>query len=93
MARYFAYNMQESGKDVKQQISKGYEMAVYRSISDDKLSVLMKLYKESLQKFKKDKDKTCEMIGVDDQHNNPETAAMVVVANAILNLDEVITKN
>jgi len=46
-----------------------------------------------LQKFKKDKDKTCEMIGVDDQHNNPETAAMVVIANAILNLDEVITKN
>jgi hypothetical protein len=33
------------------------------------------------------------MIGVDDEHNNPETAAMVVVANAILNLDEVITKN
>ena len=93
MSRYLAYRMQEAGRDIKQQISKGYEMAVYRSIPDDKLSVLMKLYNESLQKFKKDKDKTCEMIGVDDQHNNPETAAMVVVANAILNLDEVITKN
>ena len=93
MARYFAYNMQEAGKDIKQQISKGYEMAVYKSISADKLSVLMKLHDESLQKFEKDKDKTCEMIGVDDEHNNPETAAMVVVANAILNLDEVITKN
>jgi hypothetical protein len=33
------------------------------------------------------------MIGVDDENNNPETAAMVVVANAILNLDEVITKS
>ena len=73
--------------------SKTGQLAVYKSISEDKLSVLMKLYNESLQKFKKDKDKTCEMIGVDDQHNNPETAAMVVVANAILNLDEVITKN
>ncbi len=93
MARYFAYNMQKAGQDVKQQISKGYEMAVYKTISADKLSVLMKLHDESLQKFKKDKDKTCEMIGVDDEHNNPETAAMVVVANAILNLDEVITKN
>ena len=93
MARAFAYEMQNAGKDVKQQISKGYEMALYKSISPDKLSVLMKLHDESLQKFKKDKDKTCEMIGVDDEHNNPETAAMVVVANAILNLDEVITKN
>ena len=93
MSRNFAYRMQGIGKDVKQEISKGYELALYKPISMDKLSVLMKLYNESLQKFKKDKDKTCEMIGVDDKHNNPETAALVVVANAILNLDEVITKN
>jgi hypothetical protein len=33
------------------------------------------------------------MIGVNGEHTNPETAALVVVANAILNLDEVITKN
>jgi hypothetical protein len=93
MARYFAYRMQAAGKDLKHEISKGYEIALHKPIPDSKLSVLEKLYDESLQKFKKDKDKTCEMIGVDDQHNNPETAALVVVANAILNLDEVITKN
>ena len=40
-----------------------------------------------------DANKTCEMIGLQDEHNNPETAALVVVANAILNLDELITKN
>jgi hypothetical protein len=33
------------------------------------------------------------MIGVNDEHNNPETAAMIVVANAILNLDEIITRS
>jgi hypothetical protein len=33
------------------------------------------------------------MIGVMDEHNNPETAALVVVANAMLNLDEWITRN
>lgn len=93
-ARHFAYSMQRvAGKDVKQQISKGYEMAMYKPINATKLSVLEKLYNEAFQKFKKDKDKTCEMIGVDDQHNNPETAALVVVANAMLNLDELITKN
>jgi len=93
MARHFAYRMQAAGKDVKQQISNGYELALYKTIPVSKLSVLEKLYNESLQKFRKDKDKTCEMIGVNDQHNNPETAALVVVANAILNLDEMITKN
>jgi hypothetical protein len=45
-----------------------------------------------LEKFNSDKDKVCEMIGVNDEHNNPETAALIVVTNAILNLDEVVTK-
>ena len=93
-ARHFAYRMQEAGgRDVRQQISKGYTMALYKSIPDAKLSALEKLYNEALQKFRKDKNKTCEMIGVMDQHNNPETAALVVVANAMLNLDELITKD
>jgi hypothetical protein len=33
------------------------------------------------------------MVGLQDANNNPETAALVVVANAILNLDEVLTKS
>jgi hypothetical protein len=33
------------------------------------------------------------MIGLQDEHNNPGTAALVVVGNAILNLDEVLNKN
>jgi hypothetical protein len=28
-----------------------------------------------------------------NEHNNPSTAALVVVANAMMNMDEVITKN
>jgi hypothetical protein len=28
-----------------------------------------------------------------DEYNNPETAALIVTANAMLNLDELITKN
>jgi hypothetical protein len=93
MARNFAYQMQTAGQDVRRQIDKGYQLALYKSIPNSKLSVLIKLYDQSLAKFRKDKDKTCEMVGVNDSHNNPETAAMIVVANAILNLDEVITKN
>ena len=33
------------------------------------------------------------MIGEMNEHNNPETAALVVVANAMMNMDELITKN
>jgi hypothetical protein len=93
-ARHFAYRMQETaGKDVRQAISKGYELAMYKPISNSKLEALVKLYDESLNQFKNDKDKTCETVGLMDEHNNPETAALVVVANAMLNLDELITKN
>ena len=48
---------------------------------------------KALLRFQKDKTKTCEMIGVMNEHNNPETAALVVVANAMMNLDEFVTKN
>lgn len=93
-ARHFAYRMQEAAdKNVRSQISKGYEIAMNKTIMPSKLDVLEKLYKDALLHFKMDKDKTCEMIGIMDEHNNPETAALVVVANAMLNLDEFITKN
>jgi hypothetical protein len=57
------------------------------------LQALKKLYGDAYTKMKIDKDKTCEIIGEMNEHDNPETAALVVVANAMLNLDEVITKN
>ena len=93
-ARHLAYRMQkEAAKDLNDQIRAGYRMMMYKPISEEKLNTLKKLYQEAYTKLKNDKEKTCEMIGVDDEHNNPETASLVVVANAMLNLDEWITKN
>jgi len=93
-ARHFAYRMQkEGGSDVSSQISKGFEIAMYKPITPAKLESLKKLYDDAYCKLKNDKDKTCDMIGTMDEHNNPETAALVVVANAMLNLDGLITKN
>ncbi len=94
-ARHFAYRMQREapGSDVARQITRGYEMALHAPIAQAKLDVLERLYAEALQKFQSDPDKTCQMIGVMDEHDNPQTAALVVVANAMLNLDELITKN
>jgi hypothetical protein len=93
MARSFAYRLKkETGKDASQQIIRGYELATGHAIMQKDLAVLMDLYRKGLENFKNNKDKTCEMIGVDDENNNPETAALVVVCNAILNLDEVVTK-
>jgi Protein of unknown function (DUF1553) len=93
MARHLAYRMQEQGgKEITGQIQKGYEAMMYKPITEVKLNALVELYNKSINKFKKDEDATCEMIGVMDEHNNAETAALVVVANAMLNLDEWVNK-
>jgi len=93
-ARNFAYTLQrETGGNVPLEISTGYERMMYKPITAARLTALEKLYDESLNHFKNEKDKTCEMIGEMNEHNNPETAALVVVTNAMLNLDEWITKN
>ena len=94
MARHFAYRMEKNGgSDLRQKISKGYEWMLFKQIPETKLNVFVNLYNQALNEFKADKDKTCEMIGLMNEHNKPETAAMVVVANAMLNLDEIVTKN
>jgi hypothetical protein len=94
MARFFAYHIQElGGKEINKQIQKGYELMMYKPISETKLKALVELYNKSVGEFKKDENAGCKMIGVMDKHYNPETAALVVVANALLNLDEWLNKN
>jgi Protein of unknown function (DUF1553) len=79
--------------DVKTCISRSYELAIGKSISSVKLESLSKLYETALIQFTKDKNKTCDMVGYEGKDNNPETAALVVVTNAIFNLDEFVVKN
>jgi hypothetical protein len=95
LSRQLAYRIEKEvgNKDVLEKINRGYEALLYRKPAPAKIDALLTLYEQALATFKKDADKTCEMIGENSRHNNPETAAMVVVANALLNLDEVITKN
>jgi hypothetical protein len=94
MARHFAYRLQnEAGSDVKKQIARGFEIATYHSISNKSLNTFLSLYNKAFNRFKNDTNKTCEIIGWKAKEFNPETAALIVVTNALLNLDEVVMKN
>lgn len=95
MARHFAYRIRkESGADIRKQISKGYEMMLYKPILPAKLDVFAGLYATALNEFKKDPQKAVEMIGgMNGENNDASIAALIVVTNAMLNLDEVVTKN
>lgn len=93
MARKLGKQMKHSASILREQINFGYKTILYKNISIEKLKPLEQLYYQALAEFRADKDKTCEMTGLMDHNNNPETAAMIVVANALLNLDEVVTKS
>lgn len=94
IARHFALRMQTlAGSNVQQQIKTGFKLATNHDINEKALQSLMNLYNAGYKKFKNDAEKTCGMAGGKNEHNNPETAALIVVANALLNLDEVVTKN
>jgi len=93
IARHFAIRMQTvAGNNVGKQISTGYKWATNYPVDVRRLKALRNLYDVAYNKFKNDPGKTCEMVGEMGTATNAETAALTVVANAILNLDEVVTK-
>ena len=93
MARNFAFNLQEQPVSVRTKIMNAYEQALNHQPDEKTLSALQTLYEKALAKFKNDSAASCEMIGLMNENNNPETAAMVIVTNAIFNLDEFVTRN
>lgn len=92
MARHFAKKMEtEGGKEIDLQIAQGYQRMMFKPITPEKLMVLTDLYKKAIDEFVKAPEKAVEIQG--DEKGTPSSAALIVVANAMLNFDEVITKN
>jgi hypothetical protein len=95
MARQSTFNLlhNQDPKNAAKTISKAYKIAIGKTISTQKLESLTKLYDTAFQNFKKDKNKMFDMLGNSKKYKEPEVAALVVVNNAIFNLDEFVTKN
>jgi hypothetical protein len=94
MARHFAKRMQKTNaKSPSVQIANGYKMMLFKPIPENRLKVFENLYQTALLAFKKDAKSTAALMGNSTQLAKPEHAALVIVANAMLNLDEVVTKN
>jgi hypothetical protein len=77
---------------VSERISAVYQRALGQPISVEKRAVLEKLYQTALQQFSKgnkaELSKTPSLL----LEQNPDIAALAIVANAILNLDEFVNK-
>ena len=89
----FAVRVIKSVKgDIDAKISYAYHLATNRDIKSEKLIALKKLYSEATKKYKADQYLTC-LMGENEGYNDVEFAALSLVCNAILNLDEVLTKS
>ncbi len=92
-ARYFANRIfEKEKKSVEKQVSLAYHLATGRKADDAKAKVLGKLYQQSLAGFAEQKEDMEKICGEETIQVSPEMAALVVVANAVLNLDEVLVK-
>lgn len=86
--------IEKEKSDYSNAIIKGYEKATGKPIDKSKHSILLSLYQTSLNKLGNDTSRIKEMLS-DSLYRKGyrELAAMAVVTNTILNLDEVVTKN
>jgi len=90
LARHLAKRMDE--RDIQKSISKGFEWATLHSIDNKSLQTLTGLYNTALEAYRREPEKSKQILG-ESSEPNPAMAALTIVANAILNLDEVVTKN
>jgi hypothetical protein len=94
ISRSLALRMKElGGKETKTQISKAYSAIMFKPITEKKLKALSDLYSEALKRYKKDKTAIYQLMGSKDKPADPETASLVIVAGAMLNMDEWLNKN
>lgn len=82
--------MSPDSTSYKKGIRNGYRLLTFKEISDDKLTILGQLYQDALNIYQAD---TAAVKAITKEKNGTQQlAAMTIVANALLNLDEVITK-
>jgi hypothetical protein len=93
MARSFAKSMDNIKGPIEAKIKTGYEQMMYKPIAAGKLNALTSLYQSSVTKYQVNK-KAANILVSDSTLASPTNrAALVVVANAMLNLDEWLNKN
>ncbi|MBX2898969.1 MAG: DUF1553 domain-containing protein [Cyclobacteriaceae bacterium] len=88
-AAHLAQKMQ-AHPQARDQVAAGYELATGQKISEQKLVALMKLYEGALARFK---NGNSIKVSISKEAPLPQQQALSLVATAILNLDEMITRN
>jgi hypothetical protein len=92
MAVHLAKRMHTFPGNVSDKIAEAYRQMMYKPITKERLTALAKLYEFTLVTY--DSSKQGNLTPVNNRHQQSvESSALVVVANALMNMDEWITKN
>jgi hypothetical protein len=97
-ARWLAQRaMKEAGSDIGSQITFAFRSATLRSPSTGEFRAIRDLFQQQLARYQRDKKAAIELLSVgqskwDTRFDPPKLAAFTIIASAILNLDETITK-
>ena len=82
--------VKEGGEDVSSRIAKGYDIALAHPPDSIVLETLLNLYQKSSTYYEANPDKAAEFAG--QLENVSEIAPLAMVASAIINQDEFLTK-
>ncbi|UBM58030.1 DUF1553 domain-containing protein [Marinilongibacter aquaticus] len=93
MANALNVQLFEMKKPVEDKIAWAYEQVCQRSVDAERKARLAGLYAQALEAYRKEDDLESPMYEGLSGKEKPEYAAMLVVCNALLNLDETLTKN
>jgi len=97
-ARNLAARMiQEGGDSPAARITFGFRMTTARTPTERELAVITGAYQDHLAHYQQHADEAEKLLAIGesprpDNIARPELAAMTMIANLLLNLDEVITK-
>lgn len=86
-AQALAVRMRASGETASEQLSAGYRLAMAEAPSGETLRSLESLYEDAIAHYRASPDDARRMGG-----DGPASAALALAANAILNLDQFVTK-
>ena len=90
--------MTEGGTTPAERIAFAFRLATARRPNDRELAVLRRVFDAQAEKYRRDPDAAKKLLAVGESPRNEkldaaELAAWTAVANAILNLDETLTRN
>ena len=96
-AQAIARHMAKSGNTTAEKVKSGFEQCLSRPPSADEVTDLVKLYEQARERFAKDPDKARRLatnpLGPLPEGADPvDLAAWTLVANVILNLDEMLMR-